>query len=102
MSDVVDDALAEKLEASGLWRRAKARWLVVMQSPELNESQRLWIRWRREYCQSQITPMVVPERLDITAVSKAASATQERMGIALVDGAMFRTFPLQERGPKKK
>lgn len=29
MSERVNDATAEKLEASDLWRRALARWLVV-------------------------------------------------------------------------
>lgn len=102
MSDVVNDAVAEKLEASGLWRRAKARWLEVMQSPGLTESQRLWIRERRVFCQSQVTPLVVPEKLDITEIARAASATQERMGIAQPNGAMFRAFPPQGRNAKKK
>lgn len=100
--DRVEDAVAEKLEAAGLWRRAKARWLEVMQSAGLIESQRLWICQRRDYCQSQIAPVMAPKKLDITEMSKAASAAQARMGIAQVGGAMFRTFPLQERGPKKK
>lgn len=93
MSDVVQDAVAEKLEVSGLWRRAKARWLEVMQSPELTEPQRLWIRQRREHCQAQITPLAAPERLDIAAINKAANATQVRMGIAQPNGATFRAFP---------
>lgn len=102
MSEKLVDALAEKLEALGLWRRAKARWLEVMQSAGLTESQRLWIHQRREYCQSHIAPVMAPKKLDITEMSKAASAAQARMGIAQVGGAMYRTFPLQERGPKKK
>lgn len=102
MSDVVSDVVAEKLEASGLWRRAKARWLEVMQSPELTEPQRLWIRQHREYCQSQIAPLVVPEKLDITEIARAASATQERMGIARPNGTMFRMFPSQGLNGKKK
>ena len=93
MSEVVQDAVAEKLELSGLWRRVKARWLEVMQSPELTEPQRLWIRQRREHCQAQITPLAVPERLDIVAINKAANATQVRMGIAQPNGVMFRTYP---------
>jgi hypothetical protein len=91
--DRVEDAVAEKLEAAGLWRRAKARWLEVMQSAGLTESQRLWIRQRRELCQTQITPVIAPEKLDINELSKAASAAQVRMGIAQVGGAMFRAFP---------
>lgn len=101
MSDVVNNAVAEKLEASELWRRAKARWLEVMQSPGLTESQRLWIRQRRAFCQSQITPLAAPEKLDITEIARAASATQERMGIAQPNGAMFRAFPTSGRNSKK-
>lgn len=101
MSDVVNDAVAQKLEASGLWRRAKARWLDVMQLPELTESQRFWIRERRAFCQSQITPLAVPEKLDITEIARAASATQERMGIAQPNGATFRIFPPSEKTIKK-
>jgi hypothetical protein len=93
MSEVVQDTVAEKLEVSGLWRRAKARWLEVMQSPELTEPQRLWIRQRRKHCQAQIAPVPVPERLDIAAINKAANDTQARMGIAQPNGVMFRAFP---------
>lgn len=102
MSEVVNDAVAEKLEVSGSWRRAKASWLEVMQSPELTESQRLWIRERRVFCQLQVTPLAAPEKLDITEIARAASATQERMGIARPSGAMFRAFPPSGRGEKKK
>jgi hypothetical protein len=101
MSDVVNDAVAEKLEASGLWRRAAARWLDVMQSPVLTDPQRFWIRQRRAYCQSQITPLVVPERLDINEIARAASETQKRMGIAQPNGSMFRAFPPQGRNKNK-
>ena len=101
MSEVVQDAVAEKLELSGLWRRVKARWLEVMQSPELTEPQRLWIRQRREHCQAQITPVPVPERLDIVAINKAANATQVRMGIAQPNGVMFRAC-FEGKSAKKK
>lgn len=101
MLEVVNDAVAEKLEASGLWRRAAARWLDVMQSPELTESQRFWIRERRVFCQSQVIPLAVSEKLDITEIARAASATQERMGIAQPNGAMFRAFLSHKRGVKK-
>lgn len=77
MSDIVNDAIAERLEASGLWIRAKTRWLVVMQSPELTESQQYWICERRVHCQSQSIPPSVPEKPDIDETARAASATQE-------------------------
>lgn len=70
-------------------------------SPELIDTQRLWVRRRRGFCQSQITPLAVPEKLDLTEIARAASATQERMGISQPNGAMFRMFPLQE-GNKNK
>lgn len=100
VSDEVNDALAEKLEAAGLWRRAKARWLEVMQFAGLTEPQRLWICQRREYCQSKITPMVVPERLDITEIARAANITQAQMGIARPNGSMFRTYSQEKKARK--
>jgi len=103
MSKDVSDSVAEKLEAAGLWRRAVARWLVVMDRFEYTDTQREWIRQRRQYCQSRITPAVIePEKLDIVAINRAASVTQERMGLSRANGSMFRAFPLQESKEKNK
>lgn len=103
MSERVNDATAQKLEAAGLWRRAAARWLVVMNSTEYTDAQREWIRQRRQYCQSMVAPAVIAQdKLDISAINKAANAAQEKMGIARPNGAMFRAFPDQVRNMKKK
>lgn len=89
----VGDVLAERLESQGAWRRASARWLDVMQQHELTCAQREWLWQRRKYCQSRVEPVSAPEKLDIARLSRAASAAQEQMGIALPKGAMFRSFP---------
>ncbi|HGB1098601.1 TPA: PerC family transcriptional regulator [Salmonella enterica subsp. enterica serovar Enteritidis] len=52
--EAVEDAVAQKLEAAGLWRRASARWLDVMGNCEYTEAQREWVLLRREYCLVQI------------------------------------------------
>lgn len=94
MSKEVSDSAAEKLEAAGLSRRAAARWLVVMDRFEYTDAQREWLRQRRKYCQSRVTPVVAePEKLDIVAINRAANATQERMGLSRPSGSMFRTYP---------
>lgn len=94
MLNEVSGSVAEKLETAGLWRRAAARWLVVMDRFEYTDVQREWIRQRRKYCQAQVVPVaVVPEKLDIVAINKAANATQERMGLSRPSGSMFRTYP---------
>ncbi|MDR3104233.1 MAG: PerC family transcriptional regulator [Yokenella regensburgei] len=97
---VVNDAVAQRLEDSGLWRRAAARWLTVMQSPGLTEAQRSWVRERRAYCQSQIAPVIAPEKLDITEIARAANATQAQMGIARPNGTMFRRYPQEKKARK--
>lgn len=40
----IQDLVAEKLEAAGFWRRASARWRVVMNQLTLTDAQREWIR----------------------------------------------------------
>ena len=59
MPKEVSDSIAERLEAAGLWRRATARWLVVMGHIDHTDVQREWLRLRRQYCQSMVTPAVV-------------------------------------------
>ncbi|MBM1020212.1 PerC family transcriptional regulator [Enterobacter sp. A11] len=94
MSKDVSDSVAEKLEAAGLWRRAAARWLAVMDRVEHTDVQREWIRQRRKHCQSMVTPVATePEKLDIAAINQAASATQARMGLSRPNGSMFRMHP---------
>lgn len=48
--EAVSDATAENLESLGLWRRASAHWLCLMDCTSLSEIQREWIRQRRNYC----------------------------------------------------
>lgn len=87
--EVVEDAVAQKLEAAGCWRRASARWLSVMGSFEYTEAQREWLLLRRNYCLAQISSPP-PEKLDVSEVAKAADATLRRMGIASPSGEVFR------------
>lgn len=84
--EVVEDMVAQKLEAAGCWRRASARWLFVMGNVECTEAQREWLLLRRNYCLAQISSPPLPEKLDISEVAKAADATLRRMGIASPSG----------------
>ncbi|EET7734221.1 PerC family transcriptional regulator [Escherichia coli] len=72
--------VAQKLEATGCWRRASARWLFVMGmgNVECTEAQREWLLLRRNYCLAQISSPPLPEKLDISEVAKAADATSKR------------------------
>lgn len=60
------DAVAQKLEAARFWRRASARWLVVMGLGEYTEAQREWLLQRRKYCLAQIYPPAHSDKLDIS------------------------------------
>ncbi|MEE4407084.1 PerC family transcriptional regulator [Enterobacter mori] len=101
MTEGVSDRIAERLEEVGLWRRAMARWLVVMLLPEMTEAQREWVRKRRLYCNLQILPSLGPEKLDISDVARAANETQTRMGIARPNGVSFRQYPEEGKRAKK-
>ncbi|WP_404317362.1 PerC family transcriptional regulator [Klebsiella oxytoca] len=90
MSGVVNDMLARKLEAAGLWRRAADRWLEVMLSYGLSDTQREWVRRRRKRCLSETEPVVVEERLNVMEILNAAKAAQKRMGLSQSGGAAFR------------
>ncbi|WP_097470019.1 PerC family transcriptional regulator [Escherichia coli] len=79
------DLVAQKLEAAGHWRRASARWLLVMGKSGYTEVQREWLLARREYCWAQLSPPARPDKLDISEVAKAADATLKRMGISNTD-----------------
>ncbi|EBM9948362.1 PerC family transcriptional regulator [Salmonella enterica subsp. enterica serovar Give] len=87
---MVEDEVAQKLEAAGLWRRAASRWLDVMQHHGLTDQQRDRIRQHRKYCLSCTKPISSPEKLDVAEIARAAKATQERMGLSQPGGAAFR------------
>lgn len=87
---MVEDEVAQKLEAAGLWRRAASRWLDVMQHHGLTDQQRDRIRQHRKYCLSCVKPISTLEKLDVTEIARAAKAAQERMGLSHPDGAAFR------------
>lgn len=87
---MIKDDIAEKLEAAGLWRRAATRWLSVMLRIEYTVAEREWIRQRRIYCQSRVTPNVIPDPLNFADIARAASITQARMGISRPGGVAFR------------
>ena len=85
---MVSDAVAEKLESAGLWRRAAARWLAVMDLCD-TDAQRQWVSQKRRQCYSNIA-LPVSEQLNISALSKAATVAQAKMGISQLDGSAFR------------
>lgn len=102
MTKEVNDGIAEVLEEAGMWRRAAARWLVVMLLPEMTEAQREWVRKRRLYCYVQILRPTEPEKLDIMGVARAANEAQARMGIARPNGATFRLYSEEGKRVKKR
>lgn len=87
---MVEDEVAQKLEAAGLWRRAASRWLDVMQLHGLTDQQRDRIRQHRRYCFSCAKPINSPEKLDVMEIVRAENTVQERMGLSQPDGAAFR------------
>ncbi|EIU0547318.1 PerC family transcriptional regulator [Escherichia coli] len=91
--EAVDDLIALKLEAAGCWRRASARWLVVMGAGDITDAQREWLLRRRAYCMAQTTSHVLNEKMNIRGVAKAADETLKRMGIAELSEEMFRKRP---------
>ncbi len=84
--EAVEDAVAQKLEAAGLWRRASVRWLEIMGNGEYTEAQREWVLLRREYCLAQILPLSPPEKMDVSEVARAADAALRQMGIVTPSG----------------
>ncbi|HAT6804010.1 TPA: PerC family transcriptional regulator [Citrobacter freundii] len=88
----VNNAIAEKLENAGLWRRAAARWLVVMHQVKSDE-QRTWISERRGWCLSRSALPRHSDKLDIVAINRSATKTQEMMGIRQPVGIEFRSYP---------
>ncbi|EHR9138960.1 PerC family transcriptional regulator [Escherichia coli] len=82
----VEDLIALKLEAAGCWRRASARWLVVMGAADITDAQRERLLLRRKYCLAQIKSLLGPQNMNTTEfreVAKAADATLRRMGITI-------------------
>ena len=88
---MVSDAIAEKLENAGLWRRAAARWLAVMDRCE-TDMQREWVSQKRRQFYSNIEQPVA-EQLNISALNRAANQAQDKMGIRQPSGEAFRIKP---------
>lgn len=89
---MVEDEVAQKLEDAGLWRRAAARWLDMMQHHGLTDQEREWVCLRRKHCLSCVTPPVSPEKLDIADIARAANNTLTEMGIVSIKGSVFRQY----------
>lgn len=89
-SGPVSDGRARELETAGLWRRAADRWLEVMLSKALSDTQREWVRRRRKWCLAAAAPAMEEDKLNVTDIRKAAKATQDRMGLSQPGGVAFR------------
>ncbi|MCO5784603.1 PerC family transcriptional regulator [Citrobacter meridianamericanus] len=83
-----EDALAVRLENTGLWRRAAARWSVVMADTQ-DEKKRAKIHQRQKWCLSQIDSPE-PDKPDCAGVLAAANGTLQRMGLQQAAGDIFR------------
>lgn len=88
MVTMIYDEKAEKLEQAGLYRRAAARWLTVLDQCR-DVSSREWIARRRLWCTEQAeTPRPVTDTFG--DVRQAATELQKSMGLWQPDGNAFR------------
>ncbi len=85
---MIYDEKAEKLEQAGLYRRAGARWLTVLDRCH-DEPSREWIARRRLWC---IERAETPRPLTDTFgdVRRAATELQKNMELWQPDGDAFR------------
>ena len=80
--------IAESLEAKGLYRRAANRWGELMRQ-NYDDNGREQLKRRMDNCLDMVKrPPVRPETFG--DVKAAATAAQERMGIAQPKGEAFR------------
>jgi hypothetical protein len=61
-----------------------------MQHHGLTDQQRDRIRQHRKYCLSCAKPINSPDKLDVTEITRAAKAAQERMRLSQPDGKAFK------------
>ncbi|QXC16639.1 PerC family transcriptional regulator [Citrobacter braakii] len=86
---MIHDEKAQKLEQAGLYRRAAARWLTVLDGYR-DASSREWVVRRRLWCLQQAeVPRPVTETFG--DIRQAATALQKKMGLWQPDGDAFRT-----------
>ncbi|HFW3090761.1 TPA: PerC family transcriptional regulator [Salmonella enterica subsp. enterica serovar Reading] len=94
---MIHDEKVEKLETAGLYRRAAARWLAVLDKCH-DASSREWVTRRRLWCLEQTkTPRPVTDTF--ADVRQAATAPQKSMGLRQPAGNAFRT--VKKRPPQK-
>ena len=86
---MVKDDKAEALECAGLFRRAAARWLCVMQECQ-TDSQRDYVFMRRKQCIDKVKSKPVPREDSYKGLDEAATRLQKEMGIYKPRGAAFR------------
>ncbi|HFX2462311.1 TPA: PerC family transcriptional regulator [Salmonella enterica subsp. enterica serovar Java] len=87
----------EKLEQAGLYRRAAARWLTVLDRYRYASS-REWVARRRLWCiQRAETPRPVTNTFG--DVRQAATELQKSMGLWQPDGDAFRK--VKKHSPRK-
>ncbi|EAW1322208.1 PerC family transcriptional regulator [Salmonella enterica subsp. diarizonae] len=94
---VMSDAVAEALEAAGLYRRAARRWLEVLDRC-LDCEERAWLATRRSQCLEKARKPE-PKAEYLGEVCQAASDTQKRMGIWSQE--TFRKYPASGDSRKK-
>ncbi|EAO2873719.1 PerC family transcriptional regulator [Salmonella enterica subsp. enterica] len=93
----MSDAVAEALEAAGLYRRAARRWLEVLDLCRDSE-ERAWLAIRRSQCLGKARKPE-PKAEYFGEVCQAASDTQKRMGIRSQE--TFRKYPPAGESSKK-
>lgn len=94
---VMSDAVAEALEAAGLYRRAARRWLEVLDRC-CDSEEWAWLAARRSQCLVNARKPEPPAEY-FEDVYQAASDTQKRMGIHARN--RFRRYPSAGESRKK-
>lgn len=86
---MIHDEKAQKLEQAGLYRRAAARWLTVLDGYR-DASSREWVTRRCLWC-LQLAETPRPVTGTFGDVRQAATALQKKMELWQPDGDAFRT-----------
>ncbi|TBN98610.1 PerC family transcriptional regulator [Salmonella enterica subsp. salamae serovar 13,22:z:-] len=92
---MIHDSKAEELEAKGLYRRAAARWVDVMQLVNTDKEREQVAKRRAECIRKATRPPVMVDNFG--TLKEAISRTHAGMGLHQPNGEAFRKSPKQPR-----
>lgn len=90
-----EDEKARALESKGLYRRAAGRWLEVLMSGALSASAQQDVLHHRKRCLARVRRAQGSKVTNFSDVSRAAKATQAKMGLSQPGGSAFRQYKKQ-------